>query len=181
MKIFGAFLVFFGLFCIFHEHQLIMGIVTIAVGLFCFLKRKKTEPPVVEERPSPRYTFKYVKLFDQDASFNQRYRSQHKDEFIEDDDYSLPKNELIETFMNTKVYRYMEDIIECSMDGRKVMLDGEMVGKVASEDMPIVESGHPQLVFYPNEYKDVSLDDYETIKDEPYFMLRITQIKKDGN
>ena len=63
MKIFGAFLVFFGLFCIFHEHQLIMGIVTIAVGLFCFLKRKKTEPPVVEERPSPRYTFKYVKLF----------------------------------------------------------------------------------------------------------------------
>lgn len=177
MKILGYFLIFFGLFGIFYEHEFIVGLVILALGVYlAFFRKKKQAPIEVQDEPKPEhlYSFKYLRIFDQDDAFNRRYRSEHKDEFMEDDDFHLSKKEMIEIYEGSKVYRYLWDPTECTIDGRNVRYHGQLIGHLAESDLPVLNEGFPTLIFYPNEYKDVSFDEIEHVKDDPYFMLRVT-------
>jgi len=117
-----------------YKTQLILGIVVIIIGLLGLLfspfflllvalgvasvisaeKKKKTEHTTKQapKRPVEEYTYITLDADEQDYDYAEKFYRENKDVLDENDDYNLPKKELLE-YYSGKIYRYDPSDFDC--------------------------------------------------------------------
>ena len=189
-----------------YKTQLILGIVVIIIGLLGLLfspfflllvalgvasvisaeKKKKTEstPKMqTQNRPVEEYTYITLDADEQDYDYAEKFYRENKDVLDENDDYNLPKKELLE-YYSGKIYRYDPSDFDCEIKGKDVYdLDGHYCLTINDKDLELVNKAeHVFLVYINRQYKWIDDDDRAVYKEEdfPYFKLKL-KIKKEAD
>lgn len=149
-----------------------------------YMKSKEIVAEREAEAKKPRVMIDYIYLVEiEHAEEFQRF---YRDEFDENDDYSLPKKDLIEDFEGERVYKFEPLPLPTKIEGNMAysyMEDGEWVkvGRVKKTDMKKLALGKPTLLLYSNTFKRVYEDEIDEEERDPFFGIEIEEVMHDLN
>ena len=158
----------------------------IGIGLIFMSERmKKQNAPTKQapKRPIEEYTYITLDADEQDYDYAEKFYKENKEVLDENDDYNLPKKELLE-YYSGKIYRYDPSDFDCEIKGKDVYdLDGHYCLTINDKDLELVNKAeHVFLVYINRQYKWIDDDDRAVYKEEefPYFKLKL-KIKKEAD
>ncbi len=142
-------------------------LIVVALVLFLILKPKKevkAEPPI--QKPKYSYEITYLK----ECQNVERFVKAYKDDFDENDDYSLSAKELKEDYAGERVYKYEPYELPYKLDGNIVYSQiGDEWLEVGKLKKGVKLDDFATFYLYPNEYKYVTEDSVEKENDGAYF------------
>ena len=158
------------------------------MGLFNLFKKKEAPKPAAEPAPPVKViVWDDRKAFvSMDEKQEKQFKKYIRDEVIlnENDDYDLPKKELIEDYAGESVYRYYPKNLprwDLADDGT-VTVDGIVMGHIEASKVANIrksrDEGHEyNLTIFGGKYKEVDDDSIEVVND-PFSLAVCYELKK---
>ena len=160
------------------------------MGIFDIFKKKAPEPeeewvnpiPKVNRDDLPKYVWDMKTAY---VDTNNAFDKMVKDiDFLENDDYSMKKKEILEDYMpGDRIYKYQTEYIDCEIDeDGNVSCDGTVIGTLPQAKVKAIKKSQEDFrkVYFEivgGKYKKVYDDDVET-EDDGYSVMVTYEVKR---
>lgn len=140
----------------------------------------KVEQPKTTEKPKRKYDYEYRTVRLKEQEYETSFFRFYKEDFNENDDYTLTKKELIEEHEGERIYRYYPLQIPFKLDGTDVYSytkeeEWRKVGVITEHEAKLVNNNTSWLQLYGGSYKQIYDDEVEIDTRDPFFGFLIKE------
>lgn len=140
----------------------------------------KAEQPKSTEKPKKKYDYEYRTVWLKEQEHEEAFFRFYHEDFNENDDYSLPKKELIEDYEGERIYKLYPLQIPFKLEGTDVYSytkeeEWRKVGEVTEREAKLINNNTSWLQLYGGSYKQIYDDEVEVETRDPFFGFLIKE------
>lgn len=135
---------------------------------------KTTEIKAEQPKSTKKYEYEYRTVWLKEQEHEEAFFRFYRSDFYENDDYSLPKKELMEDHEGERIYKLYPLQIPFKLEGTDVYSytkeeEWRKVGVITEREAKLINNNTSWLQLYGGSYKQIYDDEVETDTRDPFF------------